>query len=84
MAIAEACHNTILIDLYQSIVDYLESYIAERNLDSQLDFEKIDQLHENPCLFLLGRRMKFQRSAMLDCFSWLSTFPFGDHNRYNF
>lgn len=46
MAIAEACHNSILIDLYQSISDYLESHIAERNLDSQIDFEKIDQLHE--------------------------------------
>lgn len=46
MAIANACHNLILIDLYQSISDYLESHITERNLDSTLSSEEIDQLHE--------------------------------------
>ena len=46
MCIAEACHNDILIDIYQSISDYLESHIAERNIDSPLSDEEIDQLHE--------------------------------------
>lgn len=46
MSIAEACHNAILIDFYQSISEYLESHIAERNLDGNLDFTEIDKLHE--------------------------------------
>ena len=46
MCIAEACHNDILIDIYRSIFDYLESHIAERNIDSPLSDEEIDLLHE--------------------------------------
>lgn len=46
MAIAKACHNIILIDLYQSISSYLESHIAERKLVSLLTTEEIDNLHE--------------------------------------
>lgn len=46
MSIANACHNVILIDIYRSISDYLENHIAERNLDSQLDFAEIDTLHD--------------------------------------
>ena len=45
MAIARACHNDILIEIYQSISDYLESHIAERNMDSDLSQERIDSLH---------------------------------------
>lgn len=45
MRIAEACHNVILIDLYQSISDYLEEHIAERHMDSGIDMEKIEQFH---------------------------------------
>lgn len=46
MAIAKSCHNLILIDLYQSISDYLESHITERKLESSLSTEEIDKLHE--------------------------------------
>ena len=46
MAVAEASHNRILIDLYQSISDYLESHIAERNKESECTAEQIDALHE--------------------------------------
>ena len=46
MAVAEASHNRILIDLYQSISDYLESHIAERNKESEYTTEQIDALHE--------------------------------------
>ena len=49
MAIANACHNTILIDVYKSLSAYLESQIAERNLASQLTPEQIDSLHEVLC-----------------------------------
>ena len=45
IAIAGACHNSILFDLYQSISDYLESHIAERNMDSSMSPESIDNLH---------------------------------------
>lgn len=46
MCIAEASHNAILLDLYRSIFDYLESHIAERNIDSPLSHEEIDLLHQ--------------------------------------
>ena len=46
MAIARACHNTILIDLYQSISTYLENHIAERNMETSMDAEEFDLLHE--------------------------------------
>lgn len=49
MVIANACHNTILIDVYKSLSAYLESQIAERNLASQLSQEQIDSLHEVLC-----------------------------------
>lgn len=46
MAIAAACHNPILIDLYTSIFDYIESYIEERNLDIELDVDRVERLHK--------------------------------------
>ena len=46
MRIAEASHNTILIDLYKSISYYLEERIAERHMVSKLRVEEIDELHE--------------------------------------
>lgn len=46
MAIAESCHNKILIDLYHSIWSYLESHIAERHVETSLNFEQIDELHD--------------------------------------
>ena len=46
MAIAKACHNRILVDLYQSIASYLESHIAEKQVETSLDFLQIDELHE--------------------------------------
>ena len=46
MAIAKACHNSILIDLYESISDYLESHIIERNMNTELTDQQIDEMHE--------------------------------------
>ena len=46
MAIARACHNSILIDLYQSISTYLENHIAERQAETNMNFSQIDFLHE--------------------------------------
>ena len=46
MCIAEASHNAILIDIYRSISDYLESHITGRNEVSPLTHEEIDLLHE--------------------------------------
>ena len=46
MAIALACHNSILIDLYQSIATYLETHIIEKNIESSTHNE-IEQLHTN-------------------------------------
>ena len=48
MAIAEASHNAILIDVYKSISTYLESQIAER-LESPFPPSEIDLLHQ--CLY---------------------------------
>ena len=45
MAIAEASHNEILIDVYKSIATYLESQIAER-LESPFSPSEIDLLHQ--------------------------------------
>lgn len=46
MAIAKACHNKIIFDLYQSISSFLESHIAERHAVTNMDAESIDVLHE--------------------------------------
>lgn len=46
MAIAYACHNKILIDLYQSISAYMESQIAHRTAETSMDSDHIDMLHE--------------------------------------
>ena len=45
MAIAEASHNEILLDVYKSLSDYLESQIAERMVDPCPTGE-VDLLHE--------------------------------------
>ena len=45
MAIAEASHNAILIDVYKSISTYLESQIAER-LVAPYPIQEVDLLHE--------------------------------------
>ena len=46
LAIAEACHNKILIDLYLSIFDYLENLITEIQEETTLEADKIDELHD--------------------------------------
>lgn len=46
MDIARSCHNTILIDMYESIYSYLESQIAERNEKSHFSSDEIDTFHE--------------------------------------
>ena len=46
MAIAQACHNKILNDLYKSISSYLESHLAERQAETALNNQEIDALHE--------------------------------------
>lgn len=46
MAIASACHNKIIFDLYHSIYSFLESHIAERHVETEMDADAIDALHE--------------------------------------
>lgn len=46
MAIAYACHNSILIDLYQSILSYLENQILEGRIGDRLTSDEIDLLHK--------------------------------------
>ena len=53
LAIAEACHNKILNDLYHSVSTYMESHIAERQAKTSLDPAEIDAMHEQ--LFLAIR-----------------------------
>ncbi len=65
IAIAHACHNTILIDMYESISCYLGNQIAEQTRTSTLTAEQIDRLHE--ALFLAieaGDSEKAARSVM--------------------
>ena len=62
MCIAEASHNTILIDLYRSISYYLEEQIAERHMVSKLKVEEIDELHEK--LFLAIKEGKPDMAEM--------------------
>ena len=45
-AIANACHNKILIDLYNSIISYVEDQIIETQIETTLDDSDIDALHE--------------------------------------
>ena len=58
MAIAEASHNVIILDLYRSISDYLEEHIAERQIESTLSFEEIDDLHEQLYKSILNKNSK--------------------------
>ena len=46
VAIAEACHNQILCDLYGSISAYMASHIEERQAQTQLNDDEIDELHQ--------------------------------------
>ena len=46
IAIARACHNQILIDMYESMACYMESQIEERSRASGQSFVEIDLLHE--------------------------------------
>ena len=46
MEIAKACHNRILIDLYESISTFLENHIAEKAAVTHLENTEIDRLHE--------------------------------------
>lgn len=55
MAIAHACHNRILIDLYKSISSYLEEQIVERKRVTKLSADEINQLHQNLYDAVIGR-----------------------------
>lgn len=50
IAIAHACHNAILIDMYESISGYMKSQIEAQNRSSVFSSAEIDRLHE--ALFL--------------------------------
>ena len=54
-AIADACHNKILIDLYNSILSYVEDQIIESQNETTMDNEEIEGLHEK--LFISIRDM---------------------------
>lgn len=56
MAIAQASHNRILIDLYNSISSYMESHIAERQAETDLDSSQIDELHEKLYLAIKAKK----------------------------
>lgn len=45
LAVAEACHNQILIDLYNSLCFYLENHISERQVDTSFTPDEIDEMH---------------------------------------
>lgn len=47
IAIAHACHNTILIDMYESISGYLKSQIEKQHRISTYSVDEIDKLHED-------------------------------------
>ena len=47
MSIARASHNSILMDLYQSISDYLESHIAKKHMEASFDCAAVDAMHED-------------------------------------
>ena len=47
IAIAHACHNAILIDMYESISGYLRSQIEEKNKSCTINPVQIDKLHED-------------------------------------
>ena len=46
MAVADACHNQILIDLYTSLCYYLESHISERQVETSFTTAEIDAMHQ--------------------------------------
>ena len=46
LAVTEACHNKILIDLYNSLLSYLATQIAERQQDTMLTVTEIDRMHK--------------------------------------
>lgn len=58
-AIAKACHNIILIDLYESFSTYLENHILERTEDNP----EIDRLHEE--LFIAIQNQDANQAALV-------------------
>lgn len=46
LAVSQACHNQILMNLYTSVSTYTESHIAERQASTALSISEIDSLHE--------------------------------------
>ena len=55
MAIARASHNHIFLELYTSMLCYLENQIAQRQAFTTLDQGEIDALHEKLCLAIQER-----------------------------
>lgn len=62
MAIAEACHNKILYDLYQSISSFIENHISQRHVETTMDTDVIDSLHEE---LYLAIKEQDSKKAML-------------------
>ena len=62
IAIAQASHNKVLLDIYMSIASYMESQIAQRQADTELDWDEIDRLHEE--LFLAIRDQKADQAVV--------------------
>lgn len=61
IAIAHACHNAILIDMYESMSGYMKSQIEEQNKTSAFTPAEIDKLHED--LFLAIREGDSEQAA---------------------
>ena len=65
IAIAHASHNTILIDMYESISDYLKSQIEQQNRISKFSTAEIDQLHEDLFFSIQNQQPEEATSAVM-------------------
>lgn len=62
MAIAESCHNKIIYDLYKSISSFIESHISKRHIETNMNEELIDSLHEK--LFIAIRDQQADEASI--------------------
>lgn len=58
MAIAEACHNKLILDLYKSISVYIENHITKVQEKTDINMKKIDDLHEQLYLAIKNKNIK--------------------------
>ncbi len=69
LAVAEGCHNEILIELYHSFSAHLNKHVSDRTAGTKMTNEQIDAIHEDLFTAVLEKDVQKAQIAITEIFT---------------